>query len=298
MSYIDIYEVDENPQPGKTQVCGIIGDPISHTVSPAMQNAAFQKLGLEFTYVPFRVTKEDLCQAIQGVKALNIRGLNVTIPHKIDVMPLLDEIDPLAEKIGSVNTIVNDEGSLKGYNTDASGFLKALLAAKVRPDRKNIVILGAGGAARAIVFILADQGANLTVLNRHPEAARKLTARLFALFRRKVEALELNRENLKTALNDAEVTINTTSLGMTPETDATPVPARLIKPGQVVFDIIYNPPKTRLLYEAEKRGAKTIGGIEMLVWQGAAAFELWTGQKAPVTVMREAAIRKLGFHED
>jgi shikimate dehydrogenase len=293
MSYIDIYEVNDNPQPGTAQVCGIIGDPIAHTISPAMQNAAFQRLGLEYIYVPFRVKKADLCQAIQGVRALNIRGLNVTIPHKIDVIPLLDEIDPLAENIGAVNTIVNDEGALRGFNTDAAGFLKAFLAAKVRPERKNIVILGAGGAARAIAFILADKGANLTILNRHPDSARRLSGRILKLFRRKVEALELNRENLKFALGEGEVLVNTTSLGMAPETDATPVPARLIRPGLVVFDIIYNPIKTRLLYEADKRGAKVIGGMEMLVWQGAASFELWTGQKAPVSVMREAAIRKM-----
>ncbi len=298
MSYIHIYEIGENPEANKNQVCGIIGDPIAHTISPAMQNAAFNKFGLEYTYVPFRVKKEDLGRAIAGVKALNIRGLNVNIPHKIEVMSFLDEIDPLAEKIGAVNTILNDEGILKGFNTDAAGFLKALLAAKVKPGKRNFVILGAGGAARAVAFILADQGANLTVLNRHPQAAGQLTARIFQLFRRKVEALELNRANLKAALNEAEVLVNTTSLGMAPEAEATPVPARLIKPGLVVFDIIYNPPQTRLLYEAEKRGAKTIGGMEMLVWQGAAAFELWTGHRAPVPVMRRAAIRALGFHED
>ena len=298
MSYIDIYEIGENPEAGRTQVCGIIGDPIAHTISPAMHNAAFENLGLEYTYVPFRVKKEDLGRAIAGVKALNIRGLNVTIPHKIEVMSFLDEIDPLAEKIGAVNAILNDEGILKGFNTDAAGFLKALLAAKVKPGKKDFVILGAGGAARAVAFILADQGANLTVLNRHPQAAGQLTARIFQLFRRKVEALELNRANLKAALNEAEVLVNTTSLGMAPETEATPVPAGLIKPGLVVFDIIYNPPRTRLLCEAEKRGAKTIGGMEMLVWQGAAAFELWTGHRAPVPVMRTAAMRALGFHED
>lgn len=275
-------------------MCGIIGNPIEHTISPVMQNAAFQELELDFVYVPFKVKPGDLNQAIQGVKALSIRGINVTIPHKVAVIPFLDELDSLAENIGAVNTIVNESGTLKGYNTDASGFLKALLAEGVQPENRKITILGAGGAARAIAFILADKGANLTIMNRHLDSAQKLADRTFQLFRRDVQALELNRENLKDNLFGAEILVNTTSLGMSPENDNTPVPALLIKPGLVVFDIIYNPVKTRLLYEAEERGAKVIGGIEMLVWQGAAAFEIWTGKRAPVQIMREAVMRALG----
>jgi shikimate dehydrogenase len=279
---------------GKTRVCGIIGDPIEHTVSPAMQNAAFRVTGSDYIYLAFKVRKEDLGQALQGVRALNLRGLNVTIPHKVAVIPFLDEIDTLAENIGAVNTIVNEDGTLKGYNTDAMGFLKALLAENIQPERKKIVILGAGGAARAISFILSDKGADLTILNRHFESAQKLADRTIQLFRRDVRSFELNRDNLKTVLAEADILVNTTSLGMVPEEEQTPVPARLIKPGLVVFDIIYNPLKTRLLSEAEKRGAQTISGIEMLVRQGAAAFELWTGHRAPVDEMRKSATQAAG----
>ena len=288
----------DKPISGKTRVCGIIGDPIEHTISPAMQNAAFQKVGADYIYVPFPVKKGELGKAIQGMRALNIRGLNVTIPHKIAVIPFLDEIDSLAEKIGAVNTIVNEDGNLKGYNTDASGFLRALLAEKIKPEGKNICLLGAGGAARAIAFILADRGANLTILNRHPGQAVEMAERIFKFFRRESKALELTRENLKISLETADILVNTTSVGMTPNLEETPVPVTYLKRRQVVFDIIYNPLKTRLLAGAEKRGAKTISGVEMLVWQGAAAFELWTGVKAPVEIMREAALKALKTHEE
>ena len=154
---------------GKTKICGLIGDPVEHTMSPVMHNAAFEKLGLDYAYLPFRVKPEELPQAVSGLKALNATGFNVTIPHKVAVIPLLDELDPLAEKIGAVNTVVNDNGVLKGYNTDASGFLQALLERRVEPAGKNIVLLGAGGAARAIAYILAERNVHLTILNRREE---------------------------------------------------------------------------------------------------------------------------------
>ena len=139
---------------GKTKLCGVIGDPIEHTMSPVMQNAAFERMGLDYWYVPFRVKKEELGKAIDGMRALNIKGLNVTIPHKVAVIPFLDKLDPLAEKIGAINTIVNDDGTLTGYNTDAAGFLQTLLESGIEPRGKNVVILGAGGASRGISFIL------------------------------------------------------------------------------------------------------------------------------------------------
>jgi shikimate dehydrogenase len=293
MTYIEHLKFNLESALDRSRVYGIIGDPIEHSVSPAMHNAAFRELGLDYTYVLFLVKSEKLNPAIQGVRALNISGLNVTIPHKVAVIPFLDELDAMAENLGAVNTIVNQNGYLKGYNTDASGFLRALLAEKIDPTRKKIVILGAGGAARAISFILADKGAELTIINRHPGPAERVADRLFRTFRREVRALELNRVNLKAALEDAEIVVNTTSVGMYPSVDETPVPSRFINKRLVVFDIIYNPLRTRLLAEAEKRGAKIISGIEMLVWQGAAALELWTGRQAPVEAMRQAAIQAL-----
>jgi len=284
---------------GRARICGVIGDPIEHTMSPVMHNAAFEKLGLEYLYVPFRVKREELGKAIDGMKALNIRGLNVTIPHKIAIIQFLDEMDDLAEKIGAINTIVNDDGVLKGYNTDATGFLQSLLERKVEPEGKNVVILGAGGASRAISFILAERGANLVILNRLLEFdwAVELADRISRSFRREVKALELKEENLKVALEKADILVNATSVGMIPNIDETSVPSRLLRPCLTVFDVVYNPIKTRLMAEAEDAGAETISGLDMLVWQGALAFEMWTGRQAPVELMKEVTIEALQQHE-
>jgi len=285
---------------GKTRLCGVIGDPVEHTMSPVMHNAAFREIGIDYLYVPFRVKKEELGKAIEGMRALNIKGLSVTIPHKVAVLQFLDELDPLAEQIGAVNTIVNDDGVLTGYNTDATGFLQALLEGGIEPEGKNIVILGAGGASRAISFILADRGAHLVILNRLLELdwAKELAGRISQTFSKEVEALELNRENLIGALGKADILVNATSVGMSPNIDETPVDSDLLKPSLIVFDIVYNPLKTRLLREAEAAGAGTINGVDMLVWQGALAFEKWTGQKAPVELMREETIRLLQSSEN
>ncbi|MFC1909743.1 shikimate dehydrogenase [Chloroflexota bacterium] len=284
---------------GKTGICGVIGDPIEHTLSPAMHNAAYVNLGLDYVYLPFRVRVDDLRQAIEGMRAFNIRGLNVTIPHKVAVMQYLDKIDELAEKICAVNTIVNDDGILTGYNTDASGFLRPLLERKINPQGKNVVIIGAGGASRAISFILAEKGTNLNILNRCEELewAVKLADRISQTFDRPTKASELNESNLKKALATADILINATSVGMIPHEDKTPVSENLLRPGLTVYDVVYNPLKTRLLEEAEKAGATTLGGIEMLAWQGASAFELWLGIKAPVNIMKTATIEALRNHE-
>jgi shikimate dehydrogenase len=296
--FINIYEMISDKISGKTGICGIIGDPIEHTVSPGMQNAAFQASGEDFIYLPFRVKREDLEKAVQGMRALNLRGLNVTIPHKVAVMPFLDEIDPLAEKIGAVNTILNKEGILKGYNTDASGFLDALLAERVDPSGKRIVILGSGGAARSIACSLAEKGATLFVLNRHPASAVDLADRIHRYWGKRIEALEMTENNLQNALAGADILVNTTSLGMIPKPELSPVPSGLIKPGTIVFDIVYNPLKTRLLRDAEKRGARIITGIEMLVRQGAAAFYLWTGKEAPLDIMKKVALEGVETNEE
>ena len=285
---------------GKTKLCGLIGDPVEHTMSPVMHNAAFREMGLDYLYVPFRVKQEELAKAMAGMRALNIRGLNVTIPHKVAVIQFLDGLDPLAEKIGAVNTIVNDDGVLTGYNTDGAGFLQALLERRIEPKGKNIVILGAGGAARAISFFLAGRGAHLVILNRLLELdwAKELASQISQTFTKEVEALELNRQNLAGALGKADILVNATSVGMTPNIDETPVTSDLLKPELIVFDIVYNPIKTRLLRETEAAGAKTISGIDMLVWQGALAFEKWTGLKAPVELMRKEVVKVLEQHED
>ncbi len=285
---------------GKTRICGVIGDPIEHTMSPVMHNAAFREMGLDYLYVAFRVRKEELGKAVAGMRALNIRGLNVTIPHKVAIIPFLDKLGPLAEKIGAVNTIVNDNGVLKGYNTDATGFLRALGDKGIEPEGKSVVIMGAGGASRAISFILAQNGANLVILNRLEELdwAEELARQISNVFKKEVKALKLDENNLRVALDKADVLVNATSVGMSPNIDETPALAKLLRPGLVVFDAVYNPIKTRLRREAEAAGAETIGGLDMLVWQGALAFEKWTGQEAPVDLMKNEALKVLGANED
>jgi shikimate dehydrogenase len=268
-------------------------------MSPVMHNAAFRETGLDYVYTASRVRSEELGEAIRGMRTLNIRGLNVTIPHKVAVIPFLDEVDVLAEKIGAVNTIVNDNGVLKGYNTDASGFLQALLEKGVDPQGKRVLVLGAGGASRAVSLALGERGARLVILNRLEELdwAHELAARIGRLFDTEVKSGELTRDNTAEALAETDILVNTTSVGMSPETDRTPVDADLLRPGLVVFDIVYNPLKTRLLSEAEAAGAETIRGIDMLAWQGALAFEKWTGVQAPVDLMKREAIRLLEKHE-
>ena len=284
---------------GQTIVCGIIGDPIEHTMSPAMHNAAFKSLGMDYVYIPFKVKSMELRKAIEGIRGLNLRGVNVTIPHKVAVIQLLDHLDPLAERIGAVNTIVNDEGILTGYNTDATGFLQTLHDRNVEPAEKKVLLLGAGGAARAIGHILTREKAKLTILNRKQELswAEDLAARLSRNYKTDVKALELTAENLKKAITNTDLLVNATSHGMSPEIDATPVPAEMLTDNLTVFDIIYNPLATRLLREAKAAGAKTIDGLEMLVRQGAASFEIWTAAKPPVDVMREAALSLLQKNE-
>ena len=284
---------------GQTIICGIIGDPIEHTMSPAMHNAAFKALGLDYVYIPFKVKSLELKKAAEGIRGLNFRGMNVTIPHKVAVMQFLDRIDPLAEKIGAVNTIVNDGGILTGYNTDATGFLQTLHDRNVEPAEKKVLLLGAGGAARAISHILTREKAQLTILNRKQELswAEDLAARLSRNYKADIKAGELTNENLKKAINAADLLVNATSLGMSPDVDETPVPADLLHANLTVFDIIYNPLPTRLLREAKAAGAKTIDGLEMLVRQGAASFEIWTKIKPPVDVMRQAVLSLLQKNE-
>jgi shikimate dehydrogenase len=287
--------VKETKISGKTSICGIIGDPVEHTMSPAMHNAMYKAMGLDYVYLAFKVASADLGKAIAGMKAMNFKGLNVTIPHKVAVIPFLDRMDILADKIGAVNTIVNDNGILTGYNTDAQGFLKALLDRDVRPYGKNVLLLGAGGAARAISFILAEERARLTILNRKQELswATDLAECLSNVYSLKVKARELTRQNLKRAIASSDIVVNATSVGMIPDADSSPVPADLLCANLVVFDAVYNPYQTQLLREAKEAGAQTISGLDMLAWQGVLAFEKFTGKKAPFDLMRGAALKEL-----
>jgi len=285
---------------GKTSVCVVIGEPIEHTASPAIHNAAFDKMGLDYLFVAFRVKNEDLGKAIDGMRAFGIRGLSVTVPHKVSVIPFMDNLDSLAQKIEAVNTVVNENGLLTGYNTDADGFLKALCAKGIEPQGMRFAVLGAGGAARAICFALAESGAKrIIILNRLSglKRAESLALRVSEFSSAEIRALELTDKNTADVLKNVDAVVNATTLGMSPEIGQTPIRTEILRAGLVVIDIIYNPLTTRLLQEAEQKGARIINGLEMLVCQGASAFELWTGVQAPVDVMREAAAKELHANE-
>jgi shikimate dehydrogenase len=282
---------------GSTRLVGVFGDPVEHSVSPSMHNAAFESLELDYVYVPFRVDKADLGAAIAAVRTLKMRGVNVTVPHKIEIMPFLDEIDQLAAAIGAVNVVVNNEGHLTGYNTDAEGFLSALTRHGFEPEEQSVVVLGAGGAARAISFALAARGAHLAMLNRTIVNAAKCAADINEATGQSVEVLALNARNLADALERADLLVNATTVGMAPNPNYSLVTSHMIRPQLVVADIVYNPGKTKLLEQAEKAGARTIGGLDMLIRQGAMAFEKWTGIAAPIDIMKKGALRALKAHE-
>ncbi len=277
---------------GRTTVCGLIGDPVEHSLSPSIQNAAFRSLGLDYVYVVLRVSKENLEDAILGMRGLGFRGLNVTMPHKIDVTRHLDELDETAKNVGSVNTILNRNGLLIGYTTDGIGALRALRYNGVDPSGKKIVLLGAGGASRSVSFTLAKEASEIVILNRTVEKAERLANDLTFLLGdgAKVRAEGLSDGNLKKELVDADVLVNATSVGMHPKEEETPVDRHFLRPKLVVFDLVYEPFETRLLREAREVGARTLDGLAMLVHQGAASFEIWTGVSAPIEVMMKAAL--------
>jgi len=280
---------------GKTRVCAVIGEPVEHSLSPCFQNAAFQHLGLDFVYVAFTVKAEELRDAIAGVRSLGFHGLNVTMPHKIRVIQYLDELDENARKVGSVNTILNRNGRLIGYTTDGIGALNALKYNGINPSGKKIVILGAGGASRSVSSVLAKEAKELVILNRTVTRAEKLVSdlRSFIGEHTKIRSGGLTEENLRKELGDADILVNATPVGMRPMEDEMPVAEDHLHPNLVVFDLVYNPIETKLLRKARLIGAKTLNGLNMLIHQGAASFEIWTGVKAPINVMMKAAEEEL-----
>jgi len=278
---------------GETKIYGVIGDPIGHSLSPTIHNMAFRKLGLNAIYLAFQVKSENLVRAVEGFKALNIQGFNVTIPHKTSIMSLLDKIDPLAEKIGAVNTVKNVDGKLFGYNTDGLGALQALKKSKVKLNNKKIVLIGAGGAGKALAFTFANYAKEMVILNRTEEKAVKLSKTISENFSLQVKGLKLTQENLKNELKNADLLVNATSLGMYPNVDETPVDKNLINQNLVVFDVVYNPLKTRFLKEAEEKGAKIVNGLSMFIYQAVEAFKIWTGMNPPVKTMFKVALKEL-----
>lgn len=270
---------------------GVIGDPISHSMSPAMHNELFKTYSIDAHYQPFHITRGNLADAVKGFKAIGIAGFNVTVPHKEAIIPLLDELDPLAEAIGAVNTVVNKDGKLIGYNTDGSGFVQGLLNQKQLINGKKVLIVGAGGAARAIYFTIAKESPLLLdICNRTPQRAEQI--RNDCPF--EVLSRVLNRQDAEESLETYDLIVQTTSIGMHPETGQSPLSVHKLKPGAFVSDIIYNPLQTRLLKEAAVRGAGIQNGIDMFVYQGALAFEMWTGIGPDIEIMREKVLNQLG----
>lgn len=273
-------------------VYGVIGNPIGHSLSPDMHEAAFKELNIEGTYVAFEVREDQLKRAIDGVRGLGISGMNVTIPHKVEVMKYLDEIDPLAEKIGAVNTIDHKDGKLVGYNTDGEGYLQALLPILPKPLKgMRVLILGAGGAAKGVAISLALHGVKeLSISNRTVSKADALAEECSSITHSSSMPITLAQARL----TEFDLIVNTTSIGMTPNVDQMPLSLEMIARGVVVSDLIYTPFKTRWLRDAEARGAIVQNGLDMFVNQGALAFEKWTGKDAPREIMKKKVIEKLG----
>lgn len=261
---------------GHTKIYGILGRPVTHSLSPAMHNAAFRALGLNAVYVAFPVT--DLPEAVAGLRGLDIKGVSVTIPFKEEIIPLIDELDPRAARIGAVNTLVNRDGRLVGYNTDWLGALHALKS-KTSLTGEHVLLLGAGGASRAIAFSVLEEGGRVTLTDVDAPRAAALARDL------QMDAISLDAVNRC----PATILVNATPVGMAPKVDAIPINADLLGRYHLVMDIVYQPLETRLLREAKARGAETLDGLQMLIHQATAQFELWTGRTAPLEVMSRAA---------
>ncbi len=272
----------------------LIGDPVEKSLSPAMHNAVFKALGLNSVYIALRAPKQMLARMMTGVKAMAIAGLNVTVPHKITIIDMLDKIEESAKLIGAVNTVKNVGGKLVGFNTDGEGALQGLEQKTGKLTGKKVVLLGAGGAARAIAFSLAKVGAEISIANRTVSRARVLASTIEKSFGVSVKSLGLSRSELTKVIKQADVLINATTVGMHPNVGQTLVTADMMHRGLVVNDIVYKPLETRLLREAKRAGARTVDGLGMLVHQGALSFEIWTGKRAPIKVMEAAARRELG----
>jgi shikimate dehydrogenase len=269
---------------GKTKILGIFGYPVEHSLSPNMHNAAFINLGLEMCYIPFKVSPNDLPSAVASIKALNMLGVNTTVPHKENVIPLLNEIDSEASFIGAVNTVVNSGGRLIGYNTDGRGFMSSLDEDNINIENKDVLIIGTGGACRAISYYISEKASKLSLFDIDTSKARVLADDLTKI-RKNIRLLN----NVDDA-GSPHIVINATPLGLKPD-DPLPYDPAKITSDMVICDLIYK--ETPLLQEAKNKGAKVVNGSGMLLWQGVLAFELWTGIKPPVDVMREVLLANI-----
>ena len=277
-----------------TQLCAVIGNPVAHSLSPAIHNAGFEALGLDFIYIPCQV--EDVKSALAGMRAFhNFRGMSVTIPHKVEAMKYVDEVADADRTIGSINTIIKEQGRLIGLGTDGPGALKALVDAGVEMEGKTVLMLGAGGAARAIAFTLALKTGlkELAMLDVNEAMLRELAHDLKTHTQAHITFNPFNDRSLAEAMARADIIVHCTPVGMHPKENASLVPAELFRPGQVVFDIVYTPLETKLLADAKSRGLQVISGVEMFINQAVLQFEQFTGVDAPADVMRRVVMEHL-----
>ncbi|WP_027338904.1 shikimate dehydrogenase [Halonatronum saccharophilum] len=277
----------------KVKVTGLFGYPVEHSLSPAMHNAAFKELGLDYIYLPYEVEVDNVKEAVCGIKGLGMSGVNVTIPHKEQVTPYLDRLSEEAKLIGAVNTIQNKGGELIGHNTDGRGFIRSLREeGEFDPKGKSVLIIGAGGASRAVAFQLGLEGAKEIFIN---DLDIKVADDLASDVKSKLGALKVESvASIKEIAAGVDLIVDATPIGMFPKVDVSPIlSSESLNSNQVIYDLVYNPKETVLLKEAKKVGAKGVSGLGMLLYQGAIAFEIWTGEKAPVKVMRKALERGL-----
>lgn len=281
---------------GETKLTGIIGYPLRYTLSPIIQNAAFKHLGLNWCYVPLVVERKELGAAVQGLKALGFVGVNITMPYKEQAMGYLDEIASYAKMVGAVNTIRVIGGRMIGYNTDGYGFLTALEKnGNFSPAGREVVIIGAGGAARSVAVSLASaKVAGITIVNRTACRAEDLSELIGANFSCSSQPLDFDAD-LSPVFKKADLVVNATPIGMDAESKETPVPVELIEKRHLVYDLVYRPAETLFLREAKEKGARTLGGLNMLIYQAAASFEIWTETAPPVEAMRAAVGRPTDF---
>jgi shikimate dehydrogenase len=278
-----------------TTLYGVFGDPVRHSRSPLMMNRAFQEMGLNAAYAAFHVKPDGLGNAIAGIRALGFRGVNVTIPHKVEVMRHLDAIDEGARIIGAVNTVVNENGKLSGYNTDGIGYVRSLREETgIELEGLRVLLLGAGGAARGVAYALAKAGVKrIEIANRTLARAIELASAIGEF----TDTLGIGLDDLADRMGSVDLIVNTTSAGMHPNVAEVPMNSELIQPEHIVSDLIYNPRITRFLKEAEARGAKIHGGLGMFIYQGAYALEYWTGNAAPTASMRQIVEQSLQEQE-
>lgn len=279
-----------------TRLCAVIGNPVGHSMSPAIHNAALDYLNLDYVYVAFKV--EDLMNALSGMRALSgFRGLSVTIPHKIDVIKYVDEINELDRSIGSINTVINENGRLVGCGTDGPAALKALVDAGVELKGRSVAMVGAGGVARAIAFTLAQKGgvSRITLLDIDEQMLQGLADDLTAGTTVAVDSYISHDDSIAGVMGYADIIINCTPVGMHPHEDATIISSENFRDGQAVFDVVYNPLETRLLREAKARGLIAVSGVDMFINQAALQFEYFTNVEAPVEEMRRVLMEKLGL---